>query len=75
MSRDNGHDALFKICYQLLRIDNRPHKEIAEETELSIGTIRRLRQRKGSFMRTTSVTKLVTGMNKVVIVQDRRRGR
>lgn len=63
-------DSVLSICRDLLRIDNRPHKEIAKLCDLDASTIKRLRGREHlSFVRSTTVSKVAAALNRKLIAQ------
>lgn len=66
----NGHDAVFNICRDLLRIDNRPEAEIAEECGLSIQTIKHIKAGDRAFVRSTTVDVIARTMHKTITIKN-----
>jgi len=63
-------DSIIGICKQLVKIDNRPNKELAEATGLAPSTIRYLRNgRDLQFIRSTTITRIAKAMHRTVVVK------
>lgn len=67
-------DQVLSICRQLLRIDNRPDKDVADVTGLTAATIHRLRNGADvTYVRSTTVSAIAGALRHVIVSRHKPR--
>jgi len=65
-------DPVFRIVRELLLIDNRPPKLLAEATGLTPATIRRIRDGDTAFIRSSTCAAIAKATNRTIVTRPRR---
>lgn len=69
--RNNGHDKIFTLCSQLIRIDNRPVADLSQATGLCLSTIYRLKKGGSGFMRSSTAASIARAAHYSIRIERR----